>query len=115
MKLDEVVQKLKIKVLSGETFLDKNVSGGYTSDLLSDVMGNAREGNLWVTVQVHKNIVAVATLKDLSAIILVRNQKPGIETLEAAEKENIPILSTSMGAFQCSGEIYKLLETDEIL
>ena len=65
MKVRELVEKLNLKVYSGESGLDNEITGGYTSDLLSDVMGFAKDGQIWVTLQTHKNIMAVATLKDL--------------------------------------------------
>ena len=68
MKLEEVVNQTGMKVESAQEKLDREVSGGYASDLLSDVMANSREGDVWVTLQVHPNIIAVATLKDLAAV-----------------------------------------------
>ena len=63
MKVKELVEKLNLKVLSGEKGLDREIDGCYISDLLSDVMGNAMEGNIWITLQTHKNVMAVASLK----------------------------------------------------
>ena len=53
MKVKELVEKLNLKVLSGESGLDRDIDGCYVSDLLSDVMGNAEMGNVWVTLQTH--------------------------------------------------------------
>jgi predicted transcriptional regulator len=108
MKLREVVQKLHIKVICGEEFLDNEVSGGYCSDLLSDVMGHAQEGHVWITIQVHKNIVAVASLKELSAIMLVQGLIPNEDTAETAREQKIPILQTSEPAFEIAGKLYNL-------
>ena len=71
MKVKDVVEALNLKVLSGAQGLDKDVEGCYVSDLLSDVMGNAEMGNIWVTLQTHKNVMAIASLKELAAVILV--------------------------------------------
>jgi predicted transcriptional regulator len=109
MKLREVVQKLNIKVICGEEFLDNEVTGGYCSDLLSDVMGHAQEGHVWITIQVHKNIVAVALLKELSAIMLVQGLIPNEDTVETAREQNIPILQTSEPAFGIAGKLYNLI------
>ena len=67
MKVSDLVKELNLTVFCGEAGLDAEISGGYTSDLLSDVMGHIDEGMLWVTMQTHQNIVAVATLKDAAA------------------------------------------------
>jgi predicted transcriptional regulator len=110
MNVADIVQKLDLEVLSGKTMLNKVVNGGYCSDLLSDVMGNASEGDLWITLQVHKNILAVASLKEVSGIIIVKNLTPDEEVLELSEKEGIPILSTKMSAFEVAGNLYQLLK-----
>lgn len=110
MKVIDVVKELKLDVLSGKSYLEKEITGGYCSDLLSDVMGNANEGELWITLQVHKNILAVASLKEVSGIIIVKGLTPDEETLNLSEKEEIPILSTTEPAFVIAGKLYHLLK-----
>lgn len=109
MKLKDIVEKLHLKVLSAPENLDRDVTGGYTSDLLSDVIGNSRENSLWITLQIHQNIIAVAKLKDLAGIILVNNREPDEETLKKAQEENIPILRTDAMAFDITGQLYELI------
>jgi len=109
MKVADIVKKLNLKVHSCKNSLDKQVTGGYCSDLLSDVMGNANEGELWITLQVHKNIIAVASLKEISAILLVKGLKPPQEVIDLSEKENIPILGSDLPAFELAGKLYQLL------
>ncbi len=84
MELDFIVKHLNLKVRSGSQNLSADVTGGYVGDLLSDVIANSKEGDIWITRQIHQNIVAVATLKDLAGIILVANNEPARETLEKA-------------------------------
>ncbi len=110
MKIKEIIAKLGLEVITASVDLEAQVTGGYTSDLLSDVIAHAREGNLWITLQTHPNIVAVARLKDLSGIILVHGRKPEEETKHKAEEEKIPILSTREDSFVISGRLYALLE-----
>lgn len=109
MNIETIVKKLNLKIRSAEGNLKKNISGGYTGDLLSDVMANSREGDIWITRQVHQNIVAVASLKDHAGIVLVNSCEPAPDTLEKAIRENIPILVSQMSAFELTGEIYNLL------
>lgn len=90
--------------------MTQEVTGGYVSDLLSDVIANAKAGNLWVTLQVHPNIVAVASLKELSGIVLVNSRQPEVETLDRANEEGIPILTTERRTFDLVGELYKLVK-----
>jgi hypothetical protein len=108
--LAEIVEALDLKVRSGEDKLDTTeVRGGYVGDLLSDVMGNSREGDLWMTRQVHQNIVAVASLKDHAGIVLVGGSEPAADTLEKAGRESVPILVSPLPAFEAIGRIYGLI------
>ena len=109
MKVKELVEKLNLKVLSGEKGLDREIDGCYISDLLSDVMGNAMEGNIWITLQTHKNVMAVASLKELACIILVKNLMPNDETIEQSNDEDLPILQTSLPTYEIAGLVYNLL------
>ncbi len=108
MKLSEIKSKLDLVSRCGEDYLEQEITGGYCGDLLSDVMANSKQGNVWITIQVHLNIVAVATLKELTAIILVNGRKPNEDTLKKAIEENIPILTSKLSAFELSGKLYAL-------
>jgi len=110
MNVRELTEKANLKVLSGEQGIDTEITGGYTCDLLSDVMGHAQEGNVWVTLQTHKNVMAIASLKELAAIILVKGLQPEADTLAQSNEENIPILSTHLEEFEISGIIYNLIK-----
>ena len=110
MKVKDIVEALNLKVLSGAEGLEREVEGCYVSDLLSDVMGNAEMGNIWVTLQVHKNVMAIASLKELACVILVKGQTAADETLEQSNEEGIPFLSTPMETFETAGKIYDLLK-----
>lgn len=109
MKVRDIINELGLEVFSGKEGLDNEITGGYTSDLLSDVMGNADAGKIWITLQSHKNTIAVASLKELSAMILVKGFKPEEDTALQSNEENIPILGSKEEAFEISGKLYKLL------
>lgn len=110
MKVADIVEKLGLEICCGTAGINREIKGGYTSDLLSDVMGNAQKGNLWITLQTHKNVMAIASLKELSAVILVKGYKPEEDTVTESEAEGIPILSTTKQTFEITGEIYELLK-----
>ena len=76
MTLAEVVEALNLDVKAGEDEMDRPVLGGYVSDLLSDVIAGAKEGDLWITLQLHQNVVAVAFLNNLAGIIIVGGREP---------------------------------------
>ena len=109
MKIADIITGLNLKVISGHNGLSNEITGGYVSDLLSDVMGNAKEGQIWITLQTHQNIIAVGSLKDLSAIIVVKGYIPEADTIEKSNIENIPILSTELDTFNITGRLFELL------
>ena len=109
MKLEQIVRALNLKVRCCESNLSNEVKGGYVGDLLSDVMGNSREGDIWITRQIHQNIVAVAGLKEHAAIIIVQNAAAMGETVDKAISEGIPILESDATGFETAGKLYKLL------
>ena len=109
LTVEEIVKKLKLRVFCGEENLNREVKGGYASDLLSDVMGFAKEGEVWVTVQTHKNVIAIASLKDLAAVILVKGNILEEDALNKAKEEGIPVLGTDGQTFETVGMVYDLI------
>ena len=73
-------------------------------------MGNAEANHVWVTLQTHKNVMAIASLKELAAIILVKGYKPEEETIKQSNEEQIPILGTDEEEFELSAKIYNLIK-----
>lgn len=108
MRVKDLIGRFGLEVASGENGLDREVSGGHCGDLLSEVMGNAPVGCVWLTVQGHQNIVAVAALREMAAIIITGGQSPDPETVQKADKENIPILLHPGLAFDLCGQIYEM-------
>lgn len=111
MDIGTIAEKLNLKLMSAPDMKSNNVTGGYTGDLLSDVMANSHGGDIWITRQIHQNIVAIATLKEHAGIILVNSCEPAKDTLEKAVRENVPILITDLSAFEVTGRIYNLLNS----
>jgi predicted transcriptional regulator len=99
MTLKEVAARLALSVRTAPHSLDAEVTGGYACDLLSHVIARARRGNLWVTIQAHPNIVAVASLVELAGIIVTEDIQLDPVTIERAEEEEIPILTTGSSTF----------------
>lgn len=109
LTVNNLKEALSLKVLCGEAGLGREVKGGYVCDLLSDVMGNAKEGQVWITLQTHKNVMAIASLRDLAAVILINGNIPDADTAAQSEIEGIPILGTNAPAFETVGKLYKLI------
>jgi predicted transcriptional regulator len=107
VKVREIQEAFGLSVASGEKGLDREVVGGYCGDLLSDVMAHAPKGGIWMTIQSHQNILAVAVLRELSAIVLVNGRTPDQETAARADEEGIPILVHKGGSFDLAGRLYE--------
>lgn len=108
MKIRDIVKTLGLKVMSGEKFLEREVTGGYAGDLLSDALANSKKGNIWVTLQIHQNIIAVASSKELSGIIIVNGRKPEEETLKRAKEEKIPVMISNLLTYEVAGRLYEI-------
>lgn len=108
IKLTDIIEKFNLENIASFRTIDPVVTGAYTSDLLSDVIANSKKDNIWITLQTHLNILAVAKLKELAAIIIVSKRDIEKETIEKAETENITLLRTTMNAFEISGKLYEL-------
>ncbi len=106
MKAKELAERLDLAVAAGEGGLDRLVKGGYCGDLLSEVMANAPMGCVWLTIQVHQNIVAVAVLREMAAVIMTSGNSPDEGTKARAEEEGIPILLARDDAFTIAGKLY---------
>lgn len=115
MTIEDIIQELGLVVYTGESLLQRPVKGAYASDMLSDVMGRAKEGDLWVTMQTHKNIVAVASLKEVAAVLIVNGSKPDEDTLALAGSENIVLLETHEATFTVCGRLYQLMKRDAMV
>ncbi len=104
-KLSKIID---IKIMAGKRGLNKEIKGGYIGDLLSDVMANAPEGCVWLTVQAHQNIAAVALLKDMACIIVTGGNMPDEDTLVRADEENIPVFTSKDTSFELSLKLARI-------
>ena len=107
MNIRQLADLFDLEVANGSKGLDREAKGGYCGDLLSDVMAHAPRGAVWLTIQSHQNIVAVAVLREIAAIILVNGRAPEEETAVKAEEEGLPILRTPLSAYQMAGRLFQ--------
>ena len=98
MKLKELIDKFELTALTNVE--DKEISGVYLSDMLSDVMSSAKTGSMWITIQTHKNIVSAANLIDLSAIIVSNGKKVPDDTIELANRFFVNIISSPLPTYE---------------
>lgn len=108
MNLAEICRALSLEVRTGADRLEREVTGGYASDLLSCVMARAQAGNIWVTLQAHPNIVAVASLLNLAGVIITEGVIPDETTVSKAEEEGVALLLTPLTTFAVVGKLTAL-------
>lgn len=109
MKLNQIIKALDLTPLTSvDQIEDVDVESGYCSDLLSCVMAGAEPGGVWVTLMAHGNIVAVAALLDLAAIIITEGAQPDKQTITQAEEKGVTLLSTPRDNFQTVGKLFEM-------
>ena len=110
MKVSELIRTLDLEVITESDYSDKEVNGCYIGDLLSRVMGKAQEKNAWITIMNNINILAVATLTEVSCIILCENVAIDKDVLSKANEEEIVILRSVKGAYELAKEMGEILK-----
>jgi hypothetical protein len=109
MNLQQIIDQLNLNVLTESAdFASITPTGGYSSDLLSCVMAGAKKGYLWVTLQAHLNIVAVAALNEVAAIIITENAQPDAASIAKANQQGVILLSTTQPTYEINGELWEL-------
>ncbi|TCT14982.1 DRTGG domain-containing protein [Natranaerovirga pectinivora] len=108
MTVKELIEKLSLKIVAGEEGINKEVKGGFTGDLLSVVMGNAKEGQVWVTIQSHINIVAVAVLTNIACIIVTEGFEIDQDAIIKANEEDISILVSNKSSYDMIKELIEI-------
>jgi hypothetical protein len=101
----EVIERLHMEALSSTGALDRPVAGGYAADLLSCAIKSAKRDFLWVTLQSHLNVVAVASLLGLAGVIITEGNRPDQETLARAENEGVILAVTPRDTFTVVAEL----------
>ena len=112
MTIREAAGKLNAEIIQDD-FEDSQLEGAYTSDLLSDVMAHAKDGGALITIQAHKNTVAVATLVNVTVIIVCNNRPVPDDMVEAARDEGIAIIRTGENQYTVSGKLYSYIGAEK--
>ena len=106
-KLSYFLEEIEgLEILTGPSTVE--IEHGYVSDLLSDVMRNARSDSIWVTIQHHENVVAVALMADIPVISFANDITPEQEVIERADEEGITICRYPKNSFELVGKLYQL-------
>ena len=89
---------------------DREVSGVYIGDLLSWVMGKAKENDVWITIMSNLNVVAVASLADVSAVIFAEGVRPEEEIIKVAEEKGVNLICSPLPAYETALRLSELLK-----
>lgn len=108
MTVQEIVAALGLEVVAGADNLGQEITGGYAADLLSCVMAKAQPGNVWVTLQAHPNVVAVADLRELACVIITEGTRPDEETQTRANEQHVPLLLSQDDTYATVGKLVQL-------
>ena len=109
MNLQQIIDQLNLSVLTeSKDFASIAPTGGYSSDLLSCVMAGAKKGNIWITLQAHLNIVAIAALNEVAAIIVTEDAQPDAASIAKANEQGVILLSTPESTYEVNGQLWQL-------
>lgn len=108
MNISELLNKTGWKLLTEESDVDSIIHGVYCGDLLSWVMGRGKPMQAWVTVQAHRNILAVASLREFSCIILADNALADDYLIETAQDENVVLISSDIPVYETCKKLVEL-------
>lgn len=106
MKLQEFINSCDLEIIHAND-LSTEIDNGYAGDLLSDVMGHAPSASVWITVQSHMNIIAVASITGIRAIILCNGLEFEEATIEKAKQNNITLLSSKLDSFKTCQDLFR--------
>jgi predicted transcriptional regulator len=106
--VDQIVEAMNAEVATSAGVSDRAAVAGYASDLLSCAMSRAKKDYVWVTLQSHVNVVAVASLLGLAAVIITEGNQPDHDTLARANEEGVTLLLTPLTTFSVVSELASL-------
>jgi len=105
MKIQQVLELMQAELLTGSA--EGQIHGCYVGDLLSDVLASAKPDVLWITIQVHRNVVSVASMKDIPAVLIARGRKLDAQTIAEAEEAGLTVLSTPLSCYEAAGKLWE--------
>lgn len=108
MIVRDLIEPLGLRVAAAQDHLWREIEGGYAADLLSCVMAGARKGDVWVTLQAHPNVIAVAELLGLACVIVTEGTEPDAGAVARAEERGIPMLVSSSTTYRVVSQLVKL-------
>ncbi len=108
MKLSEIVIELNLQNINKTPIQeDVDITQGYTCDLLSQVLASAEQGSIWFTIQSHLNVMGVAVMAGIPAVVICEGHEVSDNVIEKADEEKISLFISQENAFTLSGKLYE--------
>ena len=100
MTVKDFAQSMALKNWTPDVSLDAVITGGYAGDMLSWVMGRAKEGSVWITIMSNQNVAAVALMADVACVVLTENVVPDEALITQAQQRGLPLLSSCLPSYE---------------
>lgn len=108
--LKDYLDKIQAEILTPEIDISSvSITNGYVSDMLSDVMGTAKEGQVWITIMRHMNTVAVASMTNIPCVLFAKGLKPDAAVISRAVQEEVCLVVCDKQVFDLAGVLYQML------
>lgn len=112
MILRKLAAALDLGVQCEGADMEAPVRGGYCGDLLSHALATAKPGDVWITIQHHANIVAVAQVTGIAAVVLAGGAAASDDVVERARAAGVTILTSPDSAFVLCSRIDRALAAE---
>ena len=106
MKVSELAEKTGLTAIN--RFHDREVEGVYISDMVSDILTAAKPGNVLITLQTHKSLIAAANLVNVAMIVIVKNRKPADDVIDLAAKAGIGLFTSGLDTWGFAKKLTEL-------
>ena len=107
MEIKKVQEELNLEtIVEGNQELE--VTGGHIGDLLSNVMSHAEAGDLWITIQGHQNVAAIALLTEVAGVVVAEGLSIDEDTIAKAEAKGINLYQSKLSSYELAGQLYEL-------
>ena len=102
MTVNDILKYPEFTVVNQED--DRAIEKIFCCDLLSIAMAKAPEDSVWVTVMSNRNVIAVASLTDVSCVVLAEGYNYDDDAIEAA-KGKVTLLKTDLPIYEAAVKI----------
>lgn len=106
MKVKEIVDILGAQVVCGESHIEKDVTRGFASDLMSDVLTLDTDKMVLITGLANMQTIRTVEMADIHCILFVRNKQVTPEMLELAKEEDLVLLRCKYSMFNAVGKLF---------